>query len=52
MLDKTYSQHRLGWTKPITGIANAKQNLMWDSVVKICKTGHFLSRKKNSEIKL
>ena len=40
MLDKTYSQDRLCSTKPIPGIHYVGQNhiILWDLVVKICKT--------------
>ena len=41
-----YQWHRLGGgggggTKPIPGIGYAEENFIWDSVVKICKTGCF-----------
>ena len=51
MLDKTYSGHRLGLTKPIPGMRYVGQNLIWDLVVKICKTRCFPSKKIISEIK-
>ena len=47
LLDKTYAW-QLRWTKSIPGINHAEQNLIWDSVVKIYKTGCFLSIKKNN----
>ena len=47
MLVTTYSWHRLLWTKPIPGIGYAEQNFIWDSVVKICKTGSFADEKNN-----
>ena len=50
MFNKTYSGHRLCRTKPIPGIYSAEQNLIWDSVVKICKTGCFPSKNSIFEI--
>ena len=51
MFDKTYSRHRLCWTKPIPGICYVGQNHIWDLVVKICKTRCFPSKKIISETK-
>ena len=46
VLDKTYYWHSLCSTKPIPGICYVGQDhMIWDFVVKICKTGCFTHKK-------
>ena len=45
MLNKSYSWHRLCFSKPILVIRYVGQNHIWDLVVKICKTRCFPGKK-------